>query len=255
MSANTMTHSDLTVTGGVAGPSQRTLARLAGALYLVIFLAGFFAEFYVRSTLIVSGDAAATAANIGAAEGLFRAGIAADLVMILADVTLALLFYVLFRPISRGLALLAAFFRLAQATALGVNLLNLFLGLHFVSGGAQLAAFSAEQQQALALPFFAAHDIGYSLALVFFALSLVVLGYLIYRSDAFPRILGVLLMLAALGYQLDNFGKVLLTNYAAYQPVLDAVVLIPAFIAEIALCLWLLIRGVNRPITAPHTTR
>jgi hypothetical protein len=96
-------------------------ARVAGVLYFIIIIAGIFAEFGVRSSLIVSGDAAATASTILAAEGLFRSGMAADLVMILADVALALLFYVLLKPVSQALALLAAFFRLAQAAVLGIR--------------------------------------------------------------------------------------------------------------------------------------
>ena len=127
------------------GISLNRAARIAGVLYLAIILSGIFAEFFVRSSLIVPGDSAATASNVLASQGLFRLGIAGDLIMILCDVALALLFYVLLKPVSNALALLAAFFRLAQATTLGVNLLNLFLGLQLLIGAQNLDAGSTEQ--------------------------------------------------------------------------------------------------------------
>jgi hypothetical protein len=93
-------------------------ARIAGILYLIIIAAGIFAEFFVRQSLIVAGDAATTASNIMAAESLFRFGIAGDLIMIISDIALALAFYFLLKPVSRSLSMMAAFFRMTQATIL-----------------------------------------------------------------------------------------------------------------------------------------
>lgn len=238
-----------------AMPSLRTIARTIGMLYLVIIASGIFAEFMVRQSLIVPGDATATATNILAAEGLFRAGIAADLLMILADVGVGVLFYMLFREVNRALALLIAFLRLAQATVLCLNLLTLFIGLDLLAGAATMTGFEAAQAHALALPFFEAHGIGYSLGLVFFGVSLLPLGYLIIKSGYMPRLLGVLLIVAALGYLADSFAKTLLVNYSAYQPFFDTVVFTPAFIAELALTLWLLIKGVNPSEIDPDTAQ
>lgn len=226
-------------------PSPQTTARVAGLLYLVIIGAGIFAEFFVRASLKVPGDAAATSANIIASEGLFRAGIASDLIMIMADVALALLFYVLLRPVSNTLALLAAFFRLLQAAVLGVNLLNLFFALQLFGAAGDSAALNAEQAQTLGMLFLDAHSIGYSLGLVFFGVYLFLIGYLVFRSGYLPRLLGGLLMLAAAGYLVDSFAQVLLTNYAAYANILALVVFVPALVAELSLALWLLVRGVS----------
>jgi hypothetical protein len=222
-------------------------ARVAGALYLIIIVAGIFAEFGVRSSLIVSGDAAATASTILAAEGLFRSGMAADLVMILADVALALLFYVLLKPVSQALALLAAFFRLAQAAVLGINVLNLFVALQLVRGADYLAAFSTEQMHALALLVLNAHGMGYALALVFFGLQCAILGYLVFRSGYIPRLLGVLLIIAGVGYLTDSFARVLMSGYSDYEALFTLIVFLPAFIGELSLCLWLLVKGVSIP--------
>jgi hypothetical protein len=176
---------------------------------------------------------------------------AADLVMILADVALALLFYVLLKPVSQALALLAAFFRLAQAAVLGSNVLNLFVALQLVRGADYLAAFSTEQMHALALLVLNAHGMGYALALVFFGLQCGVLGYLVFRSGYMPRLLGVLVIIAGVGYLTDSFARVLMSGYRDYEALFTLIVFLPAFIGELSLCLWLLVKGVSIP---QHTT-
>ena len=235
-------------------PSNR-VARTAGALYLIIIVAGIFAQFFVRMSLIDPGDAAATAAAVQGAESLFRMGIAADLAMIMADIAIALAFFVLLEPVSRALSLLAAFFRLVQATILGLNLMNLFVGLELLTGGAgPLGAVGEGERHALALMFFEAHGTGYAVGLAFFAFSLFLLGHLIYRSGYLPKVLAVLLMIAAAGYLADTLARTLLTDYAAVQPFFDAAVFGPAVIAEVATALWLLIRGVRtRPLARSAT--
>jgi hypothetical protein len=195
----------------------------------------------------VPGDATATANNIMASEGLFRVGIAGDLIMIMCDVALALIFYVLLKPVSNSLALLAAFFRLAQAATLGINLLNLLIVLQLLSGAGYLTVFGTDQLHALVMLFLDAHSIGYSIGLVFFGLSVFVLGYLVFKSGYFPRILGVLLIIASLGYLIDSFANFLLPNYDDYGAIFDLVVFAPAFIAELSLCLWLLFKGAKIP--------
>jgi hypothetical protein len=233
------------MTNRIADISPRQAARVAGFLYLTIIVFGIFAEFFVRSKLIVPGDTATTANNIMASEWLFRIGIASDLIMIMCDVALALIFYVLLKPVSNPISLLAAFFRLAQAATLGINLLNLFFVLQLLSGADYLTVFSVDQLNALALLFLDAHRIGYSIGLVFFGLSVFFLGYLVFKSGYFPRILGVLLILASLGYLIDSFANFLLPSYDDYKAIFALVVFAPAFIAELSLCLWLLFKGVR----------
>lgn len=239
--------------------SLRSMARIAGVLYLAIIVCGLFAFLLVRGTLIVPGDAAITADNIRTSEGLFRLGIASDFIMILCDVALGLLLYAIFRTLSPTLALLAAFFRLAQATALGINLLNLFLGLQLVSGAGYLAVVGAEQRQALMMLYLDAHTTGYAISMVFFGLSLVVLGYLVFKSDAFPGLLGMMLMIAAVGYLTDSFvGFLWPATYAEYSDLFGMIVFAPALIAELAFCLWLMVKGVRsqpQQQNIPSTTR
>ena len=171
MTTNTYAIENLEVKNRTKQTSQKKLARVAGVLYLTIFVAGIFAEFIVRQSLIVPGDAMATAANIMGSEMLFRANIAADLVMIIADIALALVFYELFKPVSRSLSMLAAFFRLMQAATLGVNLLNLVFALNLIDGASYLSVLGTEQQNALALLFLEGHGIGYTIGLTFFGVN------------------------------------------------------------------------------------
>lgn len=223
----------------------RTTARIAGVLYLVIIIAGLFAEMVVRSNLIVAGDAAVTAENIMDSEGLFRLGFISDLAMIMADVAIALLFYVLLRPVSNVLALMAAFFRLAQAATLGINLLNMFFALQLLGGANYLGTLGSEQSNALALMFLDAHAAGYRLGLVFFGFSSLILGYLLVKSELFPRILGYGLFMASVIYVADSAAYFMLTDYTAVEAVFDVLLSGPVVIAEVSLCVWLLWKGVK----------
>ncbi len=220
-------------------------ARLAGVGYLVIIVTGIFAEFFVRSNLIVPGDATATAGNILASESLYRVGLAGELLMLVCDVAVALALYVVFREVSRSLALLAAFFRLVHASIVGVNLLNTYVPLVLLGDARFLTVFEPAQRQALALLFLDAHGYGYVIGLVFFALHCMILGWLVLRSRYMPGILGVLLMVASLGYLVDSLGRTLLSDYARYESTFGMIVLIPAFVGELSFCLWLLLKGVS----------
>jgi len=224
----------------------RPTARVSGAIYLLLFVSGIFAEFFVRSSLIVPGDAMETAARILASPMLFRSGIVMDLVMIIADIALAVLFFELLKPVNRMLAALAAAFRFAQAAVLAFNLLNLYFVLELLSGTGYLAALGAGQLEALSLFFATMHGTGYALGLVFFGVSLAMVGYLTWKADYLPTILGILLMVAAVGYLADSFARTLLIEYDRYAPIFDTAVFMPAFVAELAMSLYLLIRGVRR---------
>ena len=123
----------------------------------------------------------------------------------------------------------------------GVNLLNHFIVLLLVGGAGYLAVFQANQLPALVNLFLNAYDYGYTIGIVFFTLHTFTLAYLIFKSGYFPRILGILFVVAAFGYLIDSFSHVLIPNYQK-GPVYLA---LPIAIAEIAFPLWLLIKGVN----------
>ncbi len=214
-------------------------ARVAGLLYLIIIVFGLFAELGVRGSLIVDGDAAATADNVLGSQWLFRAGVGADLIVFLCDVALAVVLYLLFRPVSRTLAMLAAAFRLVQTAIIGLNLLNMFVALLILRDGGS---------ETLALVFLDAHKYGYILGLAFFGVSTAIVGAIALRSSHIPNLLGYLLGLAGIGYLTDTFMFFLIPGYdGAVSPV----VLAPALLAEVWLCLWLLFgRGAVRFVPA-----
>lgn len=222
--------------------SPQIYARTGGLLYLYIIVAAGFAEAFVRSKLIVSGDAAATASNIRAHETLFRFGFAADLSNLACDIALAVILYVLFRPVNRNLALIATFMHVAADTINVAALFFMFGGLRALVDGGFLTGFDPQQVQALSLLMFKLHASGFTISMVFFAISLIILGYLIIRSGYFPKFVGALLLIAGTGYIFNSFARFLA------PPVAEALfpwTLLPGFFAELALCLWLLIKGVN----------
>lgn len=235
------------MTNLISDLSPRKMARLAGSGYLVIIGAGIFAEFFIRSNLLVPGDAEATAHQIMESEGAFRLGITADLIMLLSDVLVAWALYVLLKPVNRNLSLLAAFFRLVHAAVYGINLLNLIFVLQLLGGNSFLGVFESDQLYALAMVFLKAHQYGYDIGLVFFGFHCGVLGYLVFRSGFFPRILGILLEVAALAYLVNSFARFLMINYQTYESLFAVVVFVPAFIAELSFTLWLLVKGVKEP--------
>jgi len=216
---------------------QRT-ARTAGLLYLILAVCGGFAEFFVRQSLIVRGDATATVANILGAQPLFRLGIVAELVGQVAFVLLVLALYRVLRPVNRNHATVMVAFVLVAVTIVSLNMLNQFAALHVLDGAPYLAAFDAAQQRALAMTFLDLHHAGYVIAQVFFGLWLLPLGYLIYRSGFIPKIIGVLLVIACAGYLAD-----VATYFLA--PDFSVVLSVFTFIGEVALMLWLLVMGVN----------
>jgi len=176
-----------------------------------------------------------------ASEGLFRMGIGIELVLLLSEIVLSILLYVLFKPVNKTLSLVAAVSRLAMTAIHGVNLLNHFIVLLLLGGAGYLTVFQPDQLQALVTLFLDSYNYGYTIGIVFFTLHTFTLAYLIFKSSYFPKILGVLFMVAAFGYLIDDFSHVLIANYKT-GPVYLA---LPIAIAEIAFPLWLLIKGVN----------
>ncbi|NQV80807.1 MAG: DUF4386 domain-containing protein [Alphaproteobacteria bacterium] len=232
------------MTNTTYAPSPLREARAAGGLYLIIIVCGVFSEAFVRAALVVPGDAAATAGNILASEGLFRVSFAADSIMALSDVGLAVLLYVLLKPVSQTLALMAMAFRLLQTAILGVNLLNHHAALLILNGAGTLSGFDPDQLNALALLSLDVQRHGYALGLLFFGVNSVLVGYLLFESGYMPRVLGVMMVGAGVVYLAGSYLQFLIPSLA------DGFV--PAYIvpllAETSLCLWLLVKGVDIPV-------
>ena len=222
--------------------SPQLYARIAGALYLINIACGVFGEIFVRAHLVVAGDAFATAHHIMASEFLFRCGVAGDLIMHITDVPMTVIFYVLLKPVSRDLSLLAALFGMLQTAVLVANKLNLVTVLLLLGGSNYLTAFAPNQLQALASLSLSLHEYGFGVGLIFFGVSCLVTGYLMFRSGYFPRTLGILQAMAGVCYLINSFAQLLFPSLAAKMV---PAILLPAFIGELATCVWLIVRGVN----------
>ncbi len=144
--------------------------------------------------------------------------------------------------------MIAASFRLLAHPAIAsINLLNHFIALQLLGGADYLTVFDIGQLHALVLLFLDMHRYGYLIGGAFFGMHCLVLGYLLFKSDLFPGILGVLLVLASFGYLIESFGNFLFPNY---KELFAWIVAVPAIIGEVSLTFWLLIKGVkNQPIT------
>jgi hypothetical protein len=242
LSGTNLISSENQVTTPAIETSPQFCARVGGALYLIIIVIGLFGEVFVRDRLIVSTNAAATAANIMSHEPLWRFHIAAELFLLMCAVALLLILFVLLRPVSRDLMLLAIFFNLAAIIIEAVTTMYLIETLFPLGNAAYLKAFTAEQLNAISSLFLKSHGYGFGVSLLFFGCFCVIVGYLIFRSNYLPKAIGVLMQIGGVCYLTNSFALVLSPMVANR---LFPVILVPAFIGEVSLCLWLLVKGVN----------
>jgi hypothetical protein len=222
--------------------SPQAYARIGGGLYLVIIVLGAFAEGYVASQLIVPGDAATTAHNMMAARGLWQLSVAGDLIIVLCAVPLLWIEYLLLRPVSRQLALLAVLFNLVSLAVEAISKLFLLMVMPTLENPDYLKAFEPHQLQVLANLAFKSHEVAFNIALIFFGFTCLVNGYLIFKSGYFPKLIGVLMQIAGLSYLIACLAALLAPTFA--DLVIPAI-LLPPLIGESSFCLWLLIKGVD----------
>jgi hypothetical protein len=224
------------MTERIAEASPRLKARITGVFYLLTILTAIFAQKFVSERLVVSGDAAATAANLLTHRGLFQLGFAGYLIEMACQIVMTALFYDLLKPVGRSVSLVAVFLGLAGCVIKTFSRL-FFIAPLFLGGAHYLSVFSPEQLQALALLFLKVNDRGAGIALVFFGFYAPLTGYLIFRSTFLPRILGVLTVLGGLGW--------LSFLYPPLGSRLFPFVSALALLGAAALIVWLLVFGVN----------
>ena len=219
----------------------RLYARIAGGLYLIVIVGGIFSELFVRGHLVVHGDAAATAHNIQAHELLYRLGFVVELFYCACNVPLILILYNLFKVVNKNLALMMVFFAFVTDAIEGVSLLAHFAPLLLLGGGHYLSAFTTEQLQSAAYLSVQLFEHGFAICLVFFGFDCLTMACLIIHSKFLPRLIGMLLAIEGLGYLINSFSLFLAPKLQArIFPYFTATA-----IAEIALCLWLIVMGVD----------
>ena len=214
-------------------------ARIAGVLFLVSLVAGGFGEAYVPMTVIVSGDGAATAANIKAHDFLFRLGFAGFLIESLCDIALALIFYALLKPVNRQLSLLAAFFGLMGTALFAAAELFFFLPTFILSEPAWLTTFSSDQLNQLVLLSVRFFSFGVAISSLYYGMGWLVRGYLMFQSAYLPKFLGVLMAIGGLGFVVQAFARVFVPRFPSNVLMM---LLMPG---GLALTIWLLVKGVH----------
>ena len=222
--------------------SPQVYARIGGLLYLLIIMAGMFAEVFVRNKLFVSGDATATANNIINSPFLWRIGISADLIMQICDLPVMLILYLLLKPVNKNIALLNLLFNMIQTAVLVANKLNLLNALFLLGDAEYLKTLDPNQLHSLSYLSIKLHEFGFGIGLIFFGIVCLLEGYLIYKSGYFPKTIGLLMQIAGVCYLTNSFALILFPKLANN---LFPIILIPPLIAELSLCLWMIFKGVN----------
>ena len=234
-------HGDMIKTKAAGSPLFQ--ARIGGLLYLLIIVGGLFAPFAVAPSGMLLGDAALpTAAKIVASRSTYVLGGVAQLLVYACDIGVAVVFYNLLRPVGENIILLATFFRLVFVAIASANMLNHFAPLILLSDPDFLHAFTPDQIQSLAMAFIKLRTFGFDIALLFFGIHCILIGYLIFRSTFLPRVLGLMLTIGGVGY-LSSILSALIPP--AIRAILFPYIMLPAGIAEVSLTLWLIIVGVN----------
>ena len=234
------------MTIGTIDESQRKAARVVGFAYLFALPPAIFAEFYVRTQLIVSNNAAQTARNIMAHERLFRLGTASNLTVFALDVVLIISLYVVLMPVNRSLALLAAGWGLIETATLVVVTLSDFDVLRILSGSDYLHAFEPNQLQALARLSVSAHGAAYNVGLVLAGLRSTLFCYLWFKSRFIPRALAAWGMVASFLMGAFAFSFIIFPELAKVVGV--EIYGAPIFFFELTMGFWLLLRGLPREL-------
>jgi hypothetical protein len=231
----------MTDTNGKNILSTRQAALIAGWGYVIVFLLGIFANFFIFEKLINLKDASETFQQISNHQILFRVGIASWIVVIVCDTAVAWAMYLLFKPVHEAFALAAAWLRLVFVALFAGAFVHYFSVLHLLSADHVSTNASSVQEQVLV--FLQAQESSVHIAFVFFGLHVLAIGYLILKTVKAPRLLGFLLLAAGIGYLIDSFGNFISPAYANNEHAFLYTVALPALTSELTLMFWLLFKA------------
>lgn len=218
--------------------NPKKTARIAGFLYLLLIPLGIFGMIYVPNTLFVPEDIATTIGNIMANQALFRAGAVVALITQVVQILVVLYLYKVLKPVNKNYAVLMAVFVLVAVPIAMLNELNQFAVLLLLNGSGNLNFFTPDQTQALVALLLDLRQSGIFIAQIFWGLWLLPMGYLTYKSSFLPKIIGALLVVAGFGYLVDSL-------VFFFVPAFGIEFSEFTFVGELAMTLWLLIKGVH----------
>ena len=217
-------------------------SRIAGVAMLLSIVFGALGEAYLPGKIIVSGDATATAANIVNHPMLFRAAFATYMVEGLCDILLSVVFYILLKPVDRNLALISAFFGIASMVTFAISEAAFFASSLIVRDTGGMASFTVEQRNALAYLSLRISTMIAALFLILYGTATVIRGWLMVRSGYFPKWIGVLMIVGGAGFFLRTTTYILAPSLSSW------LMLLPMALGGIPLMLWLLIKGIRKPV-------
>ena len=219
--------------------SVKTYSRAVGIFLILTMLGGWFGELQIPS-IFRTGDAAATADQLRQNETLFRIGFAAYLVEAFSDIVLAWLFYVLLKPVHRDLALLSAFFALVSMTLFAVTQMLYFAAPMFLKESGYLTAFTSDQREGFAGIFVSLYGFLGTLSMLYYGTAWIIRGWLTFKSAYLPRFLGLIMIVAGVGFVAKNITYVLAPASSS------ALLLAPMFLNVVVLTIWMLVKGVDQ---------
>lgn len=231
--------------------AKNKTSRIAGLLYLGVVITGLFSLMYVPSKLINYDDAALTFQNINASESLFRYGIAGGLLCYGFFLFLPIVLYRLLREVNERMAVLMVILAVISVPMYFLNAQNQLTVLSLIKSPKYLSEFSAGQMQSQVLFYINQYNGGMRLIHIFSGLWLFPFGYLVFKSNFLPKILGILLMLGCVGYLVNFLGFLLVPDYFRFG--ISSYISLPASVGEIGTCLWLLAVGAREGQKAKNT--
>jgi hypothetical protein len=222
-------------------PEQRRAAKLVGFLYVIQMAVAVFGESFVRRALVMRGDAAKTAENLLAHEGLFRLSIAGDLLVYVTVILLVWGLWVVVEPVGRRLALLAVLFRLAENAVLCMATVQSLVMLRLLKGSDSLSALSSDQRRALAMLAYTTQGLGMSVAFVLLGCGSAVFAWLLWKSRYVPRWISAWGIFGSLVLSLGTVAIALFPSLG----VVGLAYMAPIGIYEVGLGVWLIVRGIR----------
>lgn len=235
------------MTNGIGEKPLLFSARIAGFSILFMGVAGIVANLFMTAGLIVPDDEAITANNITANDLFMRLGNFSFLIMLILDLVVAWALYILLKRVNKNVALLAALFRIVYTAVFAVGLFYILGIVQLLSEDAHLGGVEADQLGFEVMMHINAVNNAWTIGLVFFGVHLLIVGYLLFKSGFIPKILGILMLIAGLGYIIDNILLVLIADYVDLMAIVPLIVLVLSVMAELSLAIWLLVKGKNLP--------
>jgi len=215
---------------------------LAGLLYLLLAITSGFGIMYVPSTIIVAGDAMATATNIIASESLVRLSVISNLIGQTIVIFLVLSLNQLLKEINPKHAKLMVIMVLVSVPIVFLNTLNIVAAQTLVSGAEYLNSFDVTQLNSMMMVFLNLYEIGNYIAGIFWGLWLFPFGMLVAKSKFIPKILGIFLIIGGFAYVTDSFISLLIPQL---KETISPILMVPLAIGEFSVIFWLLIKGVK----------